>query len=96
MIRALYRTRLGRHLELALDIAEDLLRGYLGVDDLARRVRALEAKAERMEREDEERSVKRASTPLPFRDLLLSIARSARPVVGTSPTRRPSNTAPGG
>jgi hypothetical protein len=53
VIRALYRSRLGRHLELALDIAEDLLRGYLGVDALERRVRALEAKAERMEREDE-------------------------------------------
>ena len=59
MIRAIFRSRLGRHIELALDIADDLLRGYLELDALERRVRRLEGIASRMEREDE--SARRAA-----------------------------------
>jgi hypothetical protein len=64
VIRAIFRTRIGRVLEVSLEVGHELaeglvylaLRRRLGIPAMEERVRALEAIAARMEREDEERA----------------------------------------
>ena len=73
MIRAIFRTRIGRAVEVTLEVGHEIVEGLvylalrrrLGIDAMERRVRALEAIAERMEREDEERARSEARLPLP-------------------------------